>query len=504
MQPTNQQEGIIQKVEFWAATLLYAYTVVFTLFLAEPDDTPEAAFRQAGVPFDYFANYFFPSLLRYAIFYLTFLLLAFRVAPKLAARGQTGPALLRALLVTAAATLALGTTDTHYFNYLAVRYPTEDAFHGTIFERSFFDVAGFFVVYAAYFGLRRAIGYLLARRGALPSRARTLGKDVAGVLGVWVVSMLILLAAQTDGELLLGWTIIVLSGLLVYSFAFSRLIPRAQTAGRPLLHYGLRMTALVIGGNLGLVVFLIPLTRDEAVAAGYATLNAAIQLLITAPLAWILHKRYRQGREAMLVLKKELGQSNANADFLRSQINPHFLFNALNTIYGTAIQEGAERTCEAVEKLSEMMRFMLHENSQNQIPLASELNYLENYISLQKLRSDPTLTVTVHTAVDEAARELPIAPMLLIPFVENAFKHGISLRAPSHIHLDLNARGQTLNLDLHNSRHPRPENDPERGHSGIGLTNVRQRLQLLYPDRHELVIRETVQEFFVHLTIRLA
>jgi LytS/YehU family sensor histidine kinase len=93
--------------------------------------------------------------------------------------------------------------------------------------------------------------------------------------------------------------------------------------------------------------------------------------------------------------------------------------------------------------------------------------------------------------------------MLLIPFVENAFKHGISFREPSFIRISLEVDGDQLNFDVHNSRHLLRENDPEKDKSGIGLPNVRQRLTLLYPDRHELVIRETRKEFFVHLSIKL-
>ena len=94
--------------------------------------------------------------------------------------------------------------------------------------------------------------------------------------------------------------------------------------------------------------------------------------------------------------------------------------------------------------------------------------------------------------------------MLLIPFVENAFKHGISFREPSHIKIALEKRGNTIYFDVYNSKHTRPENDPEKDKSGIGLPNVKQRLELLYPKKHELVIRETGKEFFVHLTIDLS
>jgi LytS/YehU family sensor histidine kinase len=123
---------------------------------------------------------------------------------------------------------------------------------------------------------------------------------------------------------------------------------------------------------------------------------------------------------------------------------------------------------------------------------------------LQKLRTDPNPIVKIEAVIEHGVSTVQIAPMLLIPFVENAFKHGISLREPSHIKITLDVKDSTLYFDVYNSKHPKPENDPERGKSGIGLHNVKQRLQLLYPAKHELIIRETAKEFFVHLTVQLA
>ncbi len=96
---------------------------------------------------------------------------------------------------------------------------------------------------------------------------------------------------------------------------------------------------------------------------------------------------HRSQKNEVLTLEKALGRSSANLDFLRSQINPHFLFNALNTLYGTALQEQAGRTSEGIQKLGDMMRFMLHENTEEKIHLSKEVGYLQNYIALQRLRT---------------------------------------------------------------------------------------------------------------------
>jgi LytS/YehU family sensor histidine kinase len=251
----------------------------------------------------------------------------------------------------------------------------------------------------------------------------------------------------------------------------------------------------------GIIAFLI--TTNEEGATAISFFNAAFHLFVTALTCWILFKRQMKGKQEIYVLKKELGQSNASFDFLRSQINPHFLFNALNTIYGTAIQEGAERTSEGIEKLGDMMRFMLQENLQEKISLTREIEYLNNYIALQKLRTDPNPIVKIEAQIEQHVGTAQISPMLLIPFVENAFKHGISFREPSHIKINFETKDKTLYFDVYNSKHVKQENDPEKDKSGIGLNNVKQRLELLYPGKHELIIRETGKEFFVHLTLQL-
>ena len=262
---------------------------------------------------------------------------------------------------------------------------------------------------------------------------------------------------------------------------------------------------------LVLVISFIPvsfimfiLIHNEEFSLAGSFFNSAFQLFFIAPLSWVLFKRRLQGNEEIVGLQKELGRSNANLDFLRSQINPHFLFNALNTIYATAINEKAERTSEAVEQLGDMMRFMLHENMQDKISLARETEYLNNYIGLQKLRTEHNPSLKIETHIEENTGMLWIAPMLLIPFVENAFKHGISFREPSQIRIAMETKDKKLFFDVYNSKHEKPENDPEKDHSGIGLNNVKQRLQLLYPGKHELIVRETQKEFFIHLTVQLS
>lgn len=245
--------------------------------------------------------------------------------------------------------------------------------------------------------------------------------------------------------------------------------------------------------------------KEEAALLIILLGNFLTQLIIITPVSWRIYKdRNALKTEEIITLKTELGKADANLNFLKSQINPHFLFNALNTLYGTALQEKADRTGEGIQKLGDMMRFMLQENVEDKIMLSKDLDYLNNYIALQKLRTSISTDITIETQIEEQINNLLISPMLLIPFVENAFKHGISLQSPSHIKITLQTSGHTLYFDVHNSIHLKHDNDPEKLQSGIGLQNVKQRLDLLYPGQHELIIRQNAKEFFIHLTLQLS
>ena len=246
-------------------------------------------------------------------------------------------------------------------------------------------------------------------------------------------------------------------------------------------------------------------THDVVV---FLLLSWFFHLWIITPLSWLVYTQRKDKILQLRGLEAALGRSDAHLSFLRSQINPHFLFNSLNTLYGTALQEQASRTAEGIQRLGDMMRFMLHENHQEQIPMAREIEYMKNYIALQQLRIATSPEISIEAIVQEPSGDLRITPMLLIPFVENAFKHGISLRERSWINLSLRFDDRQLYFDIHNSLHVRQQAGtedsqagPKEERSGIGLENVRQRLLLAYPGRHTLQIHHSATEYFVHLII---
>ena len=194
----------------------------------------------------------------------------------------------------------------------------------------------------------------------------------------------------------------------------------------------------------------------------------------------------------------ERARLNTELAYLRAQINPHFLFNSLNSIYSLALQK-SELTAPAVVKLSAMMRYVVSESNRDFVSLEKELTYIRNYIELQKIRFGDTiqLSFTAHGTFDSKQ----IAPLILIVFVENAFKHGVNAEEISMIRIDIQMEGDDLKVEVFN--HKVVTRKLENDRSGLGIENARNRLRLLYPNRHGLEIKETQADFLVMLTLQL-
>jgi hypothetical protein len=229
----------------------------------------------------------------------------------------------------------------------------------------------------------------------------------------------------------------------------------------------------------------------------------AFMLFILFPVSRLIFKKYDDYIGQISTLTNEVTVGSANLSFLRSQINPHFLFNALNTLYGAALMENAEKTSDGIQKLGDMMRFMLHENQMDKIPLTREIDYLRNYLDLQMLRFKNEANLDVEIKITDEICEGNISPMMLIPYVENAFKHGISTKSKSWIKINLRCLQGSIHLDVVNSIHPKKLTEDPRDESGIGLENVKSRLAHFYPQKHNLTIVANDLEHFVHLSVQL-
>jgi two-component system, LytTR family, sensor kinase len=186
--------------------------------------------------------------------------------------------------------------------------------------------------------------------------------------------------------------------------------------------------------------------------------------------------------------------------FLRSQISPHFIFNILNSIV-YLIRSKSDKAEPVTLQLSALMRYMLYESTNDQIPLEKEIGYLKNYIELQKIRFEED--VEIRLSVEGQAAAQVIEPMLMIPFVENAFKHGVGLVESPVINIAVNMTEKQLSFVVRNKITPEGSADKDHN-SGIGLQNVRRRLELLYPDTHQLEIGELKGWFEARLSIFFA
>jgi len=204
-------------------------------------------------------------------------------------------------------------------------------------------------------------------------------------------------------------------------------------------------------------------------------------------------------------LRRELDRQRINTElsYLKAQINPHFFFNTLNNIYALTNLD-VKKAQEALLKLSRMMRYVLYENQKNETLLSKEVKFIEDYIELMKMRL--TEKVKLRIEIENPKDDLVIAPMLLLPFLENCFKHGISSQVESEILIKLEVMGNTVFFETRNHIFPVNPDSPEAHENGIGLTNTQRRLSLIYPEKHRLKFGKDVskEEYWVNLTIDLS
>ena len=187
---------------------------------------------------------------------------------------------------------------------------------------------------------------------------------------------------------------------------------------------------------------------------------------------------------------------NTELSFLKSQVNPHFFFNTLNNIYSLAVVR-SEKTAPAVMKLSSIMRYILTETERNLVPLRNEVDFIHNFIELQQVRL--TDKVQLNFAVDGSLDDMLVAPLVFIPFVENAFKYGVSTKETSTISINIHTASNKIFFNCVNHIVLSENNFAEN--TGIGINNVKRRLELMYPGRHVLVTKEENRYYTVHLEI---
>ncbi|WP_114750768.1 sensor histidine kinase [Pleomorphovibrio marinus] len=204
------------------------------------------------------------------------------------------------------------------------------------------------------------------------------------------------------------------------------------------------------------------------------------------------------------LVRRQLEEQKVNSElsYLKAQINPHFFFNTLNNIYALTSFD-VEKAKAALLKLSRMMRYVLYETERDNTLLSSEVNFIKDYLDLMRMRISEK--VKLHIEIQEQFEDVVIAPMMLLPFIENAFKHGISGKHESFIVVKLKVQKSRLTLEVKNRITEKVQSSPESSHKGIGLANTIRRLSLIYSQNHSLAIddQNDANEYRVYLSIDL-
>lgn len=295
---------------------------------------------------------------------------------------------------------------------------------------------------------------------------------------------------------------VALSSVLILGFYFNYyfLIPRFLLAEKYLLYFFLLFLALAATISVSGPLFSFFDFNPEAMVRTNPMVEKILPVIfintlslwflsIVLSVLWTVYNRLKQTE------KEKLSSQIAS---LKAQINPHFLFNTLNNIYGTAI-DTSPKAADMVDKLAEMMRYTMKDTQQDFVLLEDEINYISNYVELQKIRLDRSVELEYFDMVYVPA--VQIAPMLLIPFVENAFKHGVNPEQKSRIRIEMRMNNSEFQMSVVNNKVSTHHYVSER--SGLGIENTKHRLHLIYPSKHLLVINDTPKEFSISLYIHL-
>ncbi len=470
-----------------------------------------ARFKENGIPFIYWKNVLLPQLSSILLIYLGYLSINLVILPLIKKisfadfEKLLSINIAKAILAVAIVSylLAIGVNiisyyaKPHLFNYSAYQFlsvcgyndkPLTNLFFG--FDRALAHV----ILFTAFAGIRELIIWFIDRPGAKREYRILIANNTTPLIFIYFLLLLLINPIHYD---FLVYFACITPVFLLYIYSTFWLFPFKGDSSfiqRPVL---LRLLLSTFICTLPFIFFF----ADNGHPFQFL-LYWAFLIFIATPLCWLLYQQRKDKIVQLRGMETALAKSNSDLQFLRSQINPHFLFNALNTLYGTALKEESEHTAEGIQKLGDMMRFMLHENNLDLIPMNKEIEYLKNYITLQKLRTQSSPDILIEDNIDEARCNRSIAPMLLIPFVENAFKHGISLKEKSWINIKLDCAETLISFEVRNSMHSHFEGDTEKDKSGIGLKNVAERLKLLYANKYELNVSEVKNEFIVKLIIK--
>lgn len=237
--------------------------------------------------------------------------------------------------------------------------------------------------------------------------------------------------------------------------------------------------------------------KRYAITSYYSSSVLSILMnIILVCLALLVHHMYRSQSLKRQLKEEQHKRTEAELEWLKNQLNPHFLFNTLNNI-SSLVQIDADKAQDAIAQLSDLMRYAMYETRHETVPLQGEVEFMRNYVELMKLRCNEKTQVNVQWP--KTNDQSSIAPLLFISLIENAFKHGVSSNRDSRIDISLNTDGQLLTFTCDNTNYPK--DDADRSGSGIGLENTRRRLELIYPNRYTW--EQSLQDDIYHVCVTL-
>ncbi|WP_299156946.1 histidine kinase [uncultured Tenacibaculum sp.] len=230
----------------------------------------------------------------------------------------------------------------------------------------------------------------------------------------------------------------------------------------------------------------------------YNAMNSFFILLLG--LSYALIKSWIQSERLKRVLYEE--KLTTEMAFLKSQINPHFLFNVLNSFYAKALKNDVPELADGIAKLAELMRYMVYETNEDKVALEKEIYHLKKFIQVYQLRIAEDDDVFINFTVKGAIENVQISPMLLIPFVENAIKHGIDTKTKSVINISLEVTKNSVSYKVTNTMHQTAFGLKDNA-SGFGLDNLKKRLAILYPNAHRIETKVEKGYFISLLTLQI-
>jgi sensor histidine kinase YesM len=296
----------------------------------------------------------------------------------------------------------------------------------------------------------------------------------------------------TTQDILAWFKILIIAGLVVYTNLYL-LFPKYLFKKKYVI-YSLFLIVTICSGAFTLKLLIPSGNTTFALPFFQQFINLFFFVVITGSFKFF--REYSRKQELLIIAENE--QLKTKLDLLKSQVNPHFLFNTLNNLYGLITQNQNGQAAEITLKLSDLMRYTLESSKTDKVSLNKEIKFLEDYLVLEKIRLQATADIRFD--VYRLEKDFFVAPLLFIPLVENTFKHGLqSISGNSFAHFSLSVQGNDLFFEAKNS----VSKNLQKVNSGTGLENLRKRLKLMYPEKHLLEVEQNEGIFKVTLQITI-